>query len=364
MRRHARQGRLALAPGIALLVTMGLVPSATAAPQGNPQPLNVLNTSPATPLAGTNGVGRIMVPGRTCSEGGSGNYRHYSFDGPIPAGVLSQLTGTLRGSVDVHHDGVEPPVGPVSGGAFLLGDQNHVTLTNYRGAVQLILHGGQCTSATSPLTFSADGHQIAAGPFNGKWDITSDIGSTNGAYRSASGSGSYTLTAGVAPGADNPWSLQLSGNISILEPKLTATVVKTFWGNLGLDYATRIVSVTYQITNTGTTTSKGDAFNTAVSNWSSPTNDVHPLGPSTQALGDQLHPQPPSPQPLGDLLSGQSTQVTLRYQLGLLSPCLLVILNCNFTSVVTMSGPDALDVPGTFSSTLPVTAPNLPPPLS
>jgi len=28
-----------------------------------------------------------------------------------------------------------------------------------------------------------------------------------------------------------------------------------------------------------------------------------------------------------------------------------------------MSGPDALDVPGTFVSTLPVTAPNLPPPL-
>jgi hypothetical protein len=43
---------------------------------------------------------------------------------------------------------------------------------------------------------------------------------------------------------------------------------------------------------------------------------------------------------------------------------LAVILNCNFSSVVNVSLPDALDVPSTPSSTLPVTAPVLPPPLS
>ena len=345
MRRHARRGRWALASGAALLSAVCLVPAATAAPppQGSPQPLSVS-------LTGTNGVGRIMVPGRTCADGGTGAYRHYSIDTALPGGVLSQLTGTLRGSFDVHHDGPEPPVAPAAGGAFLLGDQSHVTFTNYRGAVQLILHGGQCGGTTFPLTFSADGHQISFGtsatPASGSWDVSTTPGTTNGAYRSATGSGTYKLTAGVAPGADNPWTLQLSGNISILEPNLKATVASVFWGNLGLDYAFRIVSVTYTITNSGT----GDAFNTSLVSTSSPTDDVIPMGPQPQALGD--------------LLAGQSTQVTVRYQIGLLSPCTLVILNCHFTSVVNMSGPDALDVPGNFSSTLPVTAPNLPPPLS
>jgi hypothetical protein len=287
-----------------------------------------------------------MTPGRPCSDGGTGGYRHYSIDAPIPSGVLSQLTGTLRGSLDVHHDGQEPPTGPVQGGAFLLGSQSHVTLTNDRGAVQLLLQGGQCGSPSAPLSFSADGHQISAGPFNGTFSITTDQATTNGAYRMATGSGTYTLTAGVAPGANNSWSLALNGNLSILEPALTATVTRTFWGNLGLDYATRMVSVTYQITNSG----KGDAYNTSLVSTSSPTNDVTALGPQ--------------PQPLGDLLAGQSTQVTVRYRLGLLSPCTAVILNCNFTSMVNVALPDALDVPATSSATLPVTAPALPPPLS
>jgi hypothetical protein len=287
-----------------------------------------------------------MTPGRACSDGGTGGYRHYSVDAPLPAGVLSQLTGTLRGSVDVHHDGQEPPTGPVQGGAFLLGNQSHVTLSNYRGAVQLQLQGGQCGSPTAPLTFSADGHQINSGPFTGSFSVTTDQATTNGAYRGATGAGTYTLSAGVAPGADNAWSLALNGNLSILEPALSVSVVKTFWGNLGLDYALRIVSVTYQITNSG----KGDAYNTSVVSTSSPTNDVTALGPQ--------------PQPLGDLAAGQATQVTVRYRLGLLSPCLAVILNCNFSSVVNVSLPDALDVPATPSATLPITAPVLPPPLS
>jgi hypothetical protein len=334
-----RLGSLLCLCAIALSSTAIPTNLAAAAPQGSPQPLTVN-------LSGSNGVGRIMTPGRPCSDGGTGGYRHYSIDSPLPSGVLSQLTGTLRGSLDVHHDGQEPPTGPVQGGAFLLGTQSHVTLTNYRGAVQLLLQGGQCGSLTAPLTFSADGHQINTGPFSGAFTVNTDKATTNGSYRGATGSGTYTLSAGVAPGADNGWSLALNGNLSILEPALNVSVVKTFWGNLGLDYALRIVSVTYQITNSG----QGDAFNTSLVSTSSPNNNVTALGPQ--------------PQTLGDLAAGQVTQVTVRYRLGLLSPCLAVILNCNFTSVVTVSLPDALDVPATPSATLPITAPVLPPPLS
>jgi hypothetical protein len=328
-------------------VALGLIVGATslplsavaAAPQGSPQPLVVS-------VSGTNGVGRIMTPGRACSAGGTGNYRHYGISTSLAPGALSQLTGTLDGSLDIHHDGQEPPVGPVQGGAFLLGTQSHVTLSNYRGAVQLLLQGGQCASPTSPLTFSADGHQVNAGPFTGSFAVNADPSTTNGSYTGTTGSGTYTLSAGIAPGADNPWSLALNGTISIREPALQATVASVFWGNLGLDYVTRTVSVTYQVTNSGT----GDAFGASLVSTSSPTNGVTPLGPQPQALGD--------------LPAGQSAQVTVRYQFGLLAPCALVILNCKFSSVVTVSLPDALDVAATRNATLPVSAPALPPPLS
>ena len=45
------------------------------------------------------------------------------------------------------------------------------------------------------------------------------------------------------------------------------------------------------------------------------------------------------------MAAGQSATFTVRYQLGLLSPCTLVILNCTFATTVTMSMPDALDTP-------------------
>jgi hypothetical protein len=66
---------------------------------------------------------------------------------------------------------------------------------------------------------------------------------------------------------------------------------------------------------------------------------------------------------LGDLASGASTDVTVRYNLGLLAPCALVILNCSFSTTLTATMPDALDVSSTDSASAQVTAPNLPPPL-
>jgi hypothetical protein len=355
MRRRGYRGRWRGAL-VGVTLTAALVPvggtAFAANPQGQAQPL-VLST-----LTGTNGVGRMQTTGLDCADGGSGSYRHMDFASPLAPGVLSQIGGNIRGTLDVHHDGQEPPVGPVVGGSYLQGAQSHVTMSNYRGAVQLLLNGSACTTTTpaSPtygLAFSPDGHTITAGPISGTFNISADPGATNGAYRSATGGGTFTLSAGIAPGADNGWSLALNGNIKILEPAMTATLTNTYWGNLGIDYATRIVSVAYQITNSGT----GDAFNTSLISATSPTPGVTPLG---------VQEIPPGPQsePLGDLLAGQSTTVIVAYQLGLLAPCALVILNCKFTSVLNVSMPDALDVPGTFTSTFPVTAPNLPPPLS
>ena len=127
-------------------------------------------------------------------------------------------------------------------GASWLGAQTHVTLSNYRGAVQLVLQGGQCTSATAPLSFSADGHQINAGPFSGSFAVSTDPSTTNGSYTVATGSGTYTLSAGIAPGADNPWSLALNGTISIREPALTVTVLDTLLGQPGIGSSSPVPS--------------------------------------------------------------------------------------------------------------------------
>jgi hypothetical protein len=107
--------------------------------------------------------------------------------------------------------------------------------------------------------------------------------------------------------------------------------------------------VVYKITNVG----QGDAFNAVLTEASSPTNFVLPLGPT--------------PQNLGDLLAGESTTVSVRYQFALIAgPCKLVILGCQFDTKVSVSMPDALDKATTPppSRTNHVTAPTLPPPLS
>jgi hypothetical protein len=307
----------------------------SAGPVGAAPPPYAVNLS----LSGKNGVGRIVTGGLSCANGGQGNYRHYTIDTPLAPGTFTSLSGQLRGSLDVHHDGVEPPVGPVTTNAFLLGNETHVTFSNQRGTIQLRLSSGTCQSPTLPF----DGR--AVGPAPGTWVVDPTSASNTGAYRQTSGSGTFTLTAGIGPGADNPWALGLTGNFTILEPSLGVSVVSVFWGSLGLDYVSRIVSVIYQITNTG----PGDVFGASLVTTTSPTAGVTPLGPV--------------PQPIGDLAAGQAATVTVRYQLGLLHPCALVILGCQFDTNVQVALPDALDRVTSPSASAHVVAPTFPPPL-
>jgi hypothetical protein len=305
---------------------------------GPSQSISAAGSQPLSESAsGNNGVGSIVNPGLPC-PGGEGNYRDYLLTTTVPGGVVSNLPGNLRANLDVQHDGVEPPVGPVTTNAFLLGHASHATFSNQRGAMQLELSSGTCAKPTLPF----DGTTVSG---SGAWSIDPGSDGNTGSYRQATGSGTFTLRADVAPGADNPWSLVLKGSMAVLQPLMSVTVVNTFWGNLGLDYAVRNVSVVYRITNTGL----GDSFGDTLTASSSPTAGVTPLGIT--------------PQPLGDLAAGASTTVTLRYHLSLLAPCVLVILNCNFNSTLTATMPDALDVPSTQTASAPATAPALPPPL-
>ncbi len=155
--------------------------------------------------SGANGVGSIVNPGLSCANGGEGNYRDYLLSTTVPGGVLSSLPGNLRANLNVQHDGVEPPVGPTTTNAFLLGNTSHATFSNQRGTVQLALSSGTCAKPTLPF----DGTTVSG---SGTWVIDPTSSGNTGSYRQATGSGTFTLQAGVAPGADNPWKLGLTGN--------------------------------------------------------------------------------------------------------------------------------------------------------
>jgi hypothetical protein len=322
-----------------------------------PQPLDHAASAGPTPqnlsvdVGGTNANGRIVDPGRRCADGGSGQYRHVGVETALPtspnAVISSALPGNLRATFDVHHDGDEPVGTPLAGSAataFLQGTESHATLTNQRGAVQLRLSAGSC--AAPPLSF--DGITVSG---TGSWTI--DPTGTTGSYHPtpstpSTGGGTFTLSLGVAPGADNPWRLTLNGKITVPQPSLKVDLVSTSWGNLGVDYVTRRVTVTYRVTNTG----PGDAFNVVMKETSSSTAGVTPLGPQ--------------PQNLGDLLNGQSATFSVRYQFTLLSgPCALVILGCDFDTTVAVSMPDVLDQADNPppSANVHAKAPTFPPPL-
>ncbi len=150
--------------------------------------------------SGNNGVGSIVDPGLSCAAGGEGNYRDYLLSTTVPGGVLSSLPGNLRANLDVQHNGPEQP-GTSKSEAFLLGNVSQATFSNQRGTVQLELSSGTCANPTLLFTNSTN----VSGP--GTWVIDPTSAGNTGSYRKASGSGTFTLNAGVEPGSRQPAEL-------------------------------------------------------------------------------------------------------------------------------------------------------------
>lgn len=297
------------------------------------QPDRYAGAAPLTVAAsGANGVGLIDAPGLPCAQGGAGSAFHTDYEAPLTPGVFSALSGVFRTHLDVHSEGHGAPIATYSN-AYLQGDASRAVLENERGTVRFALRSGSCTAP--PLAF--DGHTASGA-------ATWTVESADGAYRRAIGGGTAAITrADVNPGADNPFTIGLSGSIDVLAPTLQVDVVKTYWGFLGVDYALRRATVVYRVTNVGS----GDAFGVRLTAVSSPTAGVTVLGSVPQALGD--------------LSSGESEEVRIVYQLGLLQPCLL-IFSCNFATTLTVNLPDALDRPSSQTATVNAKAPLLPPP--
>jgi hypothetical protein len=295
-------------------------------------------------LQSSDGVGRITTPGRSCAEGGDGAHWHYDYGSQLKPGVFSGLAGEVRAHLDLHSEDdatridpdPDPPFDGTGAGAFLQGEESHASLLNQRGTVKLRLRSGTCDDPT--LAF--DGRNAAGA---GTWTVDRGVG----AYRDATGSGTFTVEqAEVGPGADNAISLLLNGEIDVLQPALQVDVVDAYWGLLGADYLLRRVTVVYRITNTG----PGDSFASKLTGASSPNAGV--------GVRDGYVPKY-----LGDLGQAESELVKVKYQLGLVEPCALVVLGCEFDVNVRVLLPDALDRPDTQSQTVRVRAPDFPPPL-
>jgi hypothetical protein len=285
------------------------------------------------------GAGNSSTPGRSCADGGAGAYWHYDYGADLAANAFSKLASTSRVHLDLHSDTqrYQNSDGAYAPGttAFLQGSESHASILNQRGSVKVRLVSGTC--AAPSLAF--DGSNASG---SGTWLVDSGTG----AYRDITGSGTFTLAnAEVNPGADNALDLTLDGPFTIPDPSLQLEVVKTYWGGLGTDYLSRRVTVQYRITNAG----PGDAFGATLKSTGSPTSGVSPLGPT--------------PQPLFDLPAGASQIVEVRYQLGLIGPCALVLLGCHFQTSATVDLPDGFDVSHVLTATVATTAPTLPPPL-
>ena len=242
---------------------------------------------------------------------------------------MSALPGTARLNLDVHSDA--PP------DAFLMPDQSHVTLSNQRGKVQLQFDAGSCANKT----IAFDGTSASG---SGTWSV--DPEHTTDAYRQASGTGTFTFSSSFAEGNAKPWSLQLQGALDVLQPSLSATFIRSYWGNLGADYAGRIGTVVYRLKNEG----PGDAFR------------VRFLTPTTVPGINTIEMFPTD---LDDLGVGETVDVTVRYKIEPQEKAAKgpLIVRREFDTTLNVVLPDALDVAATKQVLVRVSVPSYPPAL-
>jgi hypothetical protein len=278
--------------------------------------------------SGTNGDGTSEQPGVPCADGGSGASWRYTYGAELTGGEFSSVPGELQLYIELHSEntGASPPYED----AWLAPEQSRVTLSNPRGSMTLGLASGSCDAPT--LAFNGT---FASGP--GTWAVSDNFGS----YREATGSGTFTLMASVGPGSDNPFSIGLSGLVTVLTPGLAAELISARW-EPGSSGGSRNAAVTYRITNTG----PGDAFGVRLLASSSPAPGITVV--STLPLD------------LGDLLIGESALAQVRYALQDRESCGDIRPSCTFEASVSVELPDALDNPTTADATLSVRVPTAP----
>ncbi|HEX9890637.1 MAG TPA: hypothetical protein VGB28_01070, partial [Actinomycetota bacterium] len=273
----------------------------------------------ATPIgfsaSGANGAGQTDQPGVPCADEGGGASWTYGYGALLPGGAFSSLPTELALGIDLHSDVSAPDA------AWLELAGSSVGLDNERGSVRLALEAGSCEGPV----FAFNGTFASGG---GIWTLAEGMGS----YREASGSGTFSLLASVGPGSDNPFSLDLSGQVEVLQPALAVEVAGASWMP-GPDPGSRVAAVTYRVTNAG----PGDAFGVTLAAAGTSTPGVTGLGPTPQVVGDI-----PAG---GEALAG----VSYAFERG---PCQLKDRGCALDADLSLDLADALDAGSTLPQVL------------
>ena len=291
----------------ATLLAGALAAAVLPAHAAGPQPLTIS-------VNGANGAGTSAL-GTTCGDGGTGDIWTYTYSSPLAAGSFSNLPGTLGLALDLHAN--PTALDPRAYNGAFLGPNTATTLTNARGTLRLAMSAGSCASQT--LSFNGTN---AAG--SGTWVPTG-----TGAYRQATGSGTFALNAAVAPSTTNPFTLAINGTISVLQPALAITNAKAAWAT-ATDLINRKLTVTYTVKNNG----PGDAFGVSLIG-------VHP---TTGGVTAQFPPN--TVRAIGDIAAGKTRTVKVVYTLAKANPpCTAIVTGCTVNAELTLHVPDALDVP-------------------
>jgi hypothetical protein len=280
-------------------------------------------------VGGANGSGdafasSLPCPGSTAPV----SYWHMGYETALAPGTFGIDPAELRMRLDVRTD----RAGQAGANAWLQGSESTVTIANPRGSIELrLVDGGGCGTPTASIASAS----VAT---HGSWTV----GGGTGAYAGVTGLGSFTLAAGLAPGAANPWTLTLGGALNIQAPDLAVTA-STYWGGvLGIDFLSRRVTVVYQVKNNG----PGYAYGLGLSALSSPTPGVT-LSGGVPAVVNDLRP-------------GATATFVVRWQFAPIQPC-LIPLGCPFDTKVTLAATDALNPPITSPPpTLHLVSPILP----
>lgn len=315
---------------VAVAAGVVLVSNAGSTPLGNaPVPIEISASSDAAVVA-------VHRDGRTCDAGGEGSAWRGRMAAPIDglvAGNDARLSMDLtvrselvdpQGGVDPHAavvDPVGPPAGHLDPGAI-------GAITDDRGTLKLAVTPGDCDSA-----------DLAFDGVNAVGAATWSVERGTGAYAGVTGGGSVELALETRPGADNHWSAAISGDLVAPQPELALEPLDSWWGNHGLDYLLRRVTVSVRVRNVG----DGWAFRPTLVNVSSDSVGVVALGPGDTDLG----PLPP----------GGYVDVALRYALGPFQPCGPIVRSCEFEARADVSWEDVLGTPSSDSAVTTVETP-------
>jgi len=174
-------------------------------------------------------------------DGQSWSYQYTGLSNPL----TGPLGGEWNGTIEVHRG--------ISGNGFMPPGTGRIGIDNTgKGAIFMEFSGGDCS--TNPLNLSDLGDEpVVTGA------LPLQVTGGTGAYRLVTGSGTATMAAALSKGADNPATINVNANLTVLQPNITVSGATAKWPRIA-DWLGRNLSVFINVTNAGPASSTGDAY--------------------------------------------------------------------------------------------------------